>query len=135
MKKRRRDASSRNPAKGNEPVSVGEAFSLHKPRQLRTEELAAALQAVLQHKEEDEFKFSLQDPWSVQLFVAVARKYGLEPYRTHGQKSQTVMVRARKSVVENQLWPEFNRLGNRLNVAFQKATDELIRESLGPDSQ
>ena len=41
-----------------------------------------------------EMQFSLADLWSRQLFLALARRYGLRPYRYHRQKRTTVMLRA-----------------------------------------
>jgi hypothetical protein len=46
-----------------------------------------------------EFRFSLPDAWSRSLFVAVLRRHGLRPYRYHGQRRTTVMVRVDKSYV------------------------------------
>ena len=40
-----------------------------------------------------EFRFSVPDPWSRQLFVALCRRYGLNPYRYPRMQRQTVIVR------------------------------------------
>lgn len=94
-------------------------------------EIAEAVAAVMRREAQTEYKFSLQDSWNVQLFVAVAAKHGLKPYRAPGQKSQTVMVRASKSEIEDKVWPEFSRLAGRLHAALHAATDALIREAVG----
>ena len=44
-----------------------------------------------------EFRFSMTDAWSRSLFIAVLRRHGLRPYRYHGQRRTTVMVKDRKS--------------------------------------
>ncbi len=41
-----------------------------------------------------DWKFTLADRWSRQLFVALCRRYGLKPYRYQRQRYTTVMVRA-----------------------------------------
>jgi hypothetical protein len=40
-----------------------------------------------------EMKFTMPDAWSVKLFVALCRRYGLRPYRYARQRRTTVMVR------------------------------------------
>ena len=37
-----------------------------------------------------EMHFSIADPWSRQLFLALARRYGLRPYRYSRQRRATV---------------------------------------------
>ena len=37
-----------------------------------------------------ELQFSIADPWSRQLFLALARRYGLRPYRYSRQRRATV---------------------------------------------
>jgi hypothetical protein len=41
-----------------------------------------------------ELQFSIADPWSRQLFLALARRYGLRPYRYPRQRRATVMLQA-----------------------------------------
>ncbi len=118
---------------GTAPVSMENALMMRKVQELMAEEMKSAMQEILRREAEVEYKFSLQDSWSVQLFTAVAKKYGITPYRAHGQKAQTVMIRASKTVVDEQLWPEFNRLCDRLHHALHTATDDLIAETLGAD--
>jgi hypothetical protein len=55
----------------------------------------------------EEFKFSIADPWSRQLFTALCRRYGIKPFRYSRMHRQTVMVRAPASFVHVTLWPEF----------------------------
>ena len=47
----------------------------------------------------EEFKFSIPDPWSRQLFIALCRRYGLKPFRYTRMHRQTVIVRAPASFV------------------------------------
>jgi hypothetical protein len=89
----------------------------------RLAELAAADPPV-------EFKFSLPDPWSRQVFNALARRYGLEPYRRHGQHRQTVMLLVSKKFVDQTLWPEFTQISAELRGYLQHVTSRVIHEVL-----
>ena len=39
----------------------------------------------------EEYKFSISDPWSRQLFIALCRRYGIKPFRYTRMHRQTVM--------------------------------------------
>src|SRR3546814_2200962 len=41
----------------------------------------------------EEFKFSITDPWSRQLFIALCRRYGIKPFRYTRMHRQTVIIR------------------------------------------
>jgi len=43
-----------------------------------------------------EYHFSMVDTWSRRLFVALARRYGLTPYRYPRQRRNTVMLKVSK---------------------------------------
>jgi hypothetical protein len=81
-----------------------------------------------------EYKFSLQDNWSRQLFTALLRRYGLEPFRYRGQRHTTVMVRVSKSFVDETLWPEFVELDDLLQQYLSEVTERVIREAIFEDS-
>lgn len=40
-----------------------------------------------------EIKFTLGDNWNKRLFLALCRRDGLKPYRRHGQRRITIMLR------------------------------------------
>jgi hypothetical protein len=63
-----------------------------------------------------EMQFSLGDPWSRQLFLALARRYGLRPYRLYRQRRTTVMLSVPESFVTEVLWPEFEQLNEALTT-------------------
>jgi hypothetical protein len=73
-----------------------------------------------------EYKFALGDSWSRKLFLALARRYGLKPYRHRGQRYTTVMLRVSKQFVSRTLWPEFVELDTALREALDRATDDVI---------
>src|SRR4030095_13505846 len=73
-----------------------------------------------------EYKFSMVDIWSRKLFLALARRYGLSPYRYERQRHTTVMLRVSRRFVDETLWPEFTELDEALREGLAKATDSLI---------
>jgi hypothetical protein len=82
-----------------------------------------------------EMKFTLGDGWHLRLFLALCRRYGLKPYRRHGQRRTTVMLTVVPSFVDDLLWPEFNQLAEALREYLDEATERIIREEVfkGPD--
>ena len=80
-----------------------------------------------------EFRFSLTDAWSRALFIAVLRRHGLAPYRYHGQRRTTVMVRVVRTYVDAKLWPEFLQLQAVLHEHFEAVTKRVIAQAIGAD--
>lgn len=78
----------------------------------------------------EEFKFSISDPWSRQLFTALCRRYGLHPFRYTRMHRQTVMVRAPASFINGTLWPEFQELSDALSAHLMVITERIIREEI-----
>ena len=78
----------------------------------------------------EEFKFSIADPWSRQLFTALCRRYGLRPFRYTRMHRQTVMVRAPASFINDTLWPEFQELSDALSAHLMIITERIIREEV-----
>ena len=81
-----------------------------------------------------EMQFSLPDPWSRQLFIALARRYGLNPYRYRRQRRTTLMVRAPRGFMEQVLWREFADLNADLQAYLNEVTLKLIREEVHADT-
>jgi hypothetical protein len=81
-----------------------------------------------------EMQFSLGDPWSRHLFVALCRRYGLKPYRYPRQRRTTVMVRAPRPFIEGVLWREFCDLDAELKTYLQEVTFRIIREEVFADT-
>jgi hypothetical protein len=61
-----------------------------------------------------EMRFSLPDPWSRQLFIALARRYGLRPYRYRRQRRTTIMLTVPQGFLDQILWPEFVQIDEAL---------------------
>ena len=81
-----------------------------------------------------EFRFSMTDAWSRSLFIAVLRRHGLRPYRYHGQRRTTVMVKVPKPYVDATLWPEFLQLQSVLHEHFEAVTNRVIAQAIGADA-
>jgi hypothetical protein len=80
-----------------------------------------------------EMQFSIHDPWSRHLFIALCRRYGLKPYRYPRQRRTTLMVRAPRGFIEP-LWREFADLDADLRSYLQEVTLKLIREEVFADT-
>ncbi len=78
----------------------------------------------------EEYKFSVPDPWSRQLFIALCRRYGVRPFRRPRMHRQTVMVSAPASFVREVLWPEFEELSDALTTHLLEITEKIIREEV-----
>jgi hypothetical protein len=81
-----------------------------------------------------EMKFTLGDGWHLRLFLALCRRYGLKPYRRHGQRRTTVMLVVVPSFVDDLLWPEYNQLAEALREYLDEATERIIQEEVFRDS-
>ena len=80
------------------------------------ERIRRQFEAASKKEQAEEFKFSISDPWSRQLFIALCRRYGLKPFRYTRMHRQTVMVRTPASFVHATLWPEFEDLSQALTA-------------------
>jgi len=80
-----------------------------------------------------EFKFTLSDDFRRRLFVALARKHGLDPYRYKRQRYTTVMLRASPNLVNEVLWPEFEQLSRSLGEYLNDVTTRVIAAAVHED--
>ena len=81
-----------------------------------------------------EFKFTLTDAWSKKLFIALLRRYEINPYRYSRQRRTTVMARVPRSFVNETLWPEFMELSKVLKTYLDEMTERLIMEGVHGDA-
>ena len=77
-----------------------------------------------------EIRFSLPDPWSRQMFIALCRRYGLRPYRYPRMRRQSVMVRVPQTFLDTVLWPEFQEINAALTDYLAQVTDKVIRDEV-----
>jgi hypothetical protein len=93
-----------------------------------------ALAAIAQTEQPVEMQFTLPDRWQRRLFMALCRRYGLEPYRYRRQRYTTVMVRIPRSFVDKTLWPEYLEIKEALDEYLNEATERIIREEVYRDA-
>ena len=94
------------------------------------ERVCARLREEEKREKPVEMKFSLTDPWSRQLFIALSRRYGLRPYRYARMRQQSVMLCAPQSFLDKVLWPEFLEINAALTEYLAQVTDKVIREEV-----
>ncbi len=98
------------------------------------ERIRERLRGLQQSERAEEWRFSLDNPWSRKLFVALARRYGLKPYRRYGQRRTTVMVSAPRGFVDDTLLPEFKELNRVLLDHLDSLAAEIIERSIASDT-
>ena len=95
--------------------------------------LKAKLEEACRIDKPEEMKFSFPDLWSVRLFIALCRRYGLRPYR-YPRQHTTVMVKAPRRFFDAVVWQQFNEVHADLWRYFEETTERLIRETISTDS-
>lgn len=98
------------------------------------ERIQQRLAALAQTDPPIEYMFTLRNPWSKRLFVALLRRYDLRPYRYARQRYTTVMARVSARFVNETLWPEFVELDRTLQTYLTEETNRIIAESINKDS-
>lgn len=99
------------------------------------ERIRSQLDAASKKEQSEEFKFSIPDRWSRQLFVALCRRYGIKPYRYTRMHRQTVVLCAPASFVRITLWPEFQELSHALTTHLDDITRKIIRDEVHAATQ
>lgn len=81
-----------------------------------------------------EMKYSIEDPWARSLFLALARRYGLRPYRYPRMRRQTVMLKGPPTFLQTVLWPQFQELSRELSTFLDAVTKRVISEEVFRDA-
>lgn len=111
------------------PGSAGERAAAEGARERileRLRELAAADPSV-------EYRFTMADMWSRRVFVALLRRYGIQPYRFRGQRYTTVMAKVSKRFVDETLWPEFEAVSTTLRSYLDEVTSRVVSQVIHAD--
>jgi hypothetical protein len=117
-----------------EALHAGTTVDGEKEAARRAAERIRARLAELRGSEKDAVRlYRLQDPWKRKLFLALCRRYGLEPYREVGRRYSTVQLRAPETFQMQTLWPEFLALAKELDAHLEKLTERVIREAIDED--
>ena len=78
------------------------------------------------HSEPSEFRISLASRWEKQLFIAVSRKHGFQPFRYSRQRHTTAMIHAPREVLDQIIWPEYQQVSS----LFRDLTDGIMRDMM-----
>ena len=92
------------------------------------------LQAVERSDPPVEYRFTLADPWSRKLFLALLRRYELKPYRYRGQRRTTIMVKVPKPFVNETLWPEYVQISTVMRAYLDEVSDRILASVIHGDS-
>ena len=80
-----------------------------------------------------EFRFSLTNPWSLRLFLALCRSKGYRPYRHPRMRRTSVCVRIGTRAVNTGLWPEYLEMNRVLTEHLGELADQIIADCINPD--
>jgi hypothetical protein len=94
------------------------------------ERLRAQLAETRSREHDEVFTTSIPDPCARAVFLALCRRYGLNPHRHARQRRATVVVAAPPSFYEGVLWPEFQALSDVLYESFLSLTTRTLHEVL-----
>lgn len=97
------------------------------------ERIRARLKDAAKAESPVEVRFSVSDPWSRQLLIALCRRYGLSPYRYPRMRRQTIVVKAPRSFLETIVWAEFEQINAALTEYLSAVTARVIREEVFGD--
>lgn len=111
-------------------TSAGERAAAATARERIIERLAAFNRVEVAR----EYQLSLHDPWARRVFIALARRYGLRPFRYKRQRAGTVMIKVAPSFFDNTLWPEFEAISGELRVFLDEITERVIATAIHGDT-
>jgi hypothetical protein len=80
-----------------------------------------------------EMQFSMHSRWALQLFIALARRYNLEPYRLRRQHWNTLMLRIKKRFLDETFWPQFQALNAELGKHLDEVAKAVIEAAVHRD--
>ena len=97
-----------------------------------------ARKRILEHiakldEEPIEMRFTLQSRWSQQLFTALARRYGLEPFRYRRQHATSLMLSIKKRFLDETFWPQFRELNEELGKHLDEVARTVIEAAVHRD--
>jgi hypothetical protein len=76
-----------------------------------------------------EYRFVLADEWSKRLFIALLQHHGLQPYRRHGQRRNTILVKTTRRFVDETIWPQFITQSEQLKGCLDAVTERVIADA------
>ena len=112
------------------PATEGERMAAANAR----ERIKARLKELEKTDPAIEFRFSLPDPWSHRLLIALLHRYGIKAYRYSGQRRSTIMIRASRRFIDETLLPEYQQLRETMVSYFEEVTQRVVSQALSADS-
>jgi hypothetical protein len=73
-----------------------------------------------------EYRVSLSSPWEKRLFIALCCKHGFQTYRYPKQKHTTARLRISKTMMDEVLWPDYQRYSKMLGELVEEIMKEVI---------
>lgn len=94
----------------------------------------AARLAELKAERPIEWQFSL-DPWSRKLLMALARRYGLTPYRYRRQRYSTLIIQASERFLKETFLPEYGAMAETLRQHLTEVAERVVEGELPEGGQ
>lgn len=79
-----------------------------------------------------EWQFSL-NPWSRRLLIALARRYGLKPYRYRRQRHSTLVLKAPEQFLKETFLPAYDAMVKTLDQHLTEVAERVIAEVIDSD--
>jgi hypothetical protein len=95
---------------------------------LARERIAARL-AEMRDQDEVEWQFYC-DRWSRQVLLALARRYGIKPYRYKRQRRTTLVIRAPERFLQETLIPQYEQMCATLDEHLDAVTKRVVAEAI-----
>jgi hypothetical protein len=86
----------------------------------------------LRDSDEVEWQFSLTR-WSRRLLLALAKRYGITPYRYKGQHHTTLVIRASERFLKETFIPQFDQMCDTLYDHLDEVTKRVVAEVVHGD--
>ncbi len=80
-----------------------------------------------------EFRFSLANPWSLRLFLALCRSMGYRPYRYPRMRRTSVCLQIGRKDLDLSLWPEYLEMNKVLTEYLGELADHIIADCINAD--
>lgn len=82
-----------------------------------------------------EVEFVIPDAWARQIFVALCRRYRLEPYRYARQGRDALTVRAPRRFLDDVLWRQFSSIDAEMRAYLSEMTLKVVRDEICADTR
>lgn len=115
-----------------EALFAGTTFAGERDAAARARERIIARITEVQASAPVEWRFTL-DAYRRHLLLALARRYGLKPYRYRRQRYSTLQIRAPEQFLLEVFLPEYDRMVEVLEEHLNALTQRVVAETLSAD--